>query len=146
MQSKNVIKRAGDGHWLDVLGMKVKFLCDAEDTNGQYSNMLNTVPTDKGAPPHKHPWDEAFYVLKGDIEFQVADERHRLSAGDYVLIPADHVHSFRGLSEEEGLILGFEVPSNSQKFFQEINDTVTDLPGDLGKMPDIGKRHQVTLL
>ena len=146
MQSKKVIKRAGDGQSLNVLGMKVKFLCSADDTNNQYSCALITVSSDTGTPPHKHPWDEAFYVLKGDIEFQLEDEQHKLTEGDYVLIPAGHIHSFRGSSEKEALILGFDVPSHSQDFFQEINDTVTNLPEDLGKMPDIGKRHQVTLV
>jgi len=145
MQSKKVIKRAGDGHWLNVLGMKMNFLCNPDDTNKQYSCALISVPLDRGTPPHKHPWDETFYVLKGDIEFMLEGEQHQLTEGDYVLIPADHVHSFRGLSEDEGLILGFDVPSHSQDFFQEINDTVTDLPEDLDKMPDIGRRHQVTL-
>lgn len=108
--------------------------------------MLNTVPKGLGAPPHSHPWDEAFYVLKGEVELRIDNGTQQLSPGDYVLVPANHVHGFTGLSDEEGLLILFESPSHSHQFFQEINDTVTSFPEDLDKMPDIGNRHQVTLL
>lgn len=146
MDINPVVKLASEGDWLNVLGMKIKFLCTSEDTDGRYSSLLNTVPKGLGAPPHRHPWDEAFYVVRGRVEFTVGEEKHTLGPGDYALAPANHVHSFTGLSEEEGLLLAFEVPSHSHQFFQEINDTVTSIPEDLPKMPDIGNRHQVTFV
>ena len=143
MDTSPIIKRADEGDWLNVLGMKIKFLCTSEDTQGRYSSMLNTVPKGLGAPPHSHPWDEAFYVLKGEVELRMADDTHQLSPGDYILVPANQVHAFTGLSDEEGLLIAYESPSHSHQFFQEINDTVTSIPEDLHKMPDIGKRHKV---
>jgi quercetin dioxygenase-like cupin family protein len=144
MESNVIVKKASDTDWLNVLGMKIKFLCSGEDTQGRYSSMLNTVPKGLGAPPHSHPWDEAFYVLKGEVELRIADAVHQLSVGDYVLVPANQVHAFTGLSAEEGLMLAFESPSHSRQFFQEINDSVQSIPEDLAKMPGIGQRHQVT--
>jgi quercetin dioxygenase-like cupin family protein len=146
MDSKAIVKRATDLRWLNVLGMKISFLCNSEDTDNRYSSMLNTVPKELGAPPHSHPWDEAFYVVKGEVELQLDDQRHQLKSGDYALVPANHVHAFRGLSDEEGLMITFESPSHSHRFFQEINDTVTRLPEDLSKMPAIGQRHQVKFI
>lgn len=146
MASHTVIKHRQDGEWLNVLGMRVKFLCTSEDTQGRYSSLLNTVPKDLGAPPHKHPWDEAFYVLKGEVELQVGDERHHLSEGDYVLVPANTVHAFKGLSDEEGLLIAFESPSHSHRFFQEIHDCIKVMPDDLEKVLAIGERHKVTML
>jgi len=135
---------AKDGEWLDVLGMKIKFLCTSEDSQGRYSSLLNTIPKGLGAPPHSHPWDEAFYVLKGEIEILMGEEQYRLSPGDYVRVPANCVHAFTGLSDEEGLLIAFESPSHSHLFFKEIHDTVKNIPEDLSKMPAIGDRHQVT--
>ncbi|GAA0853366.1 cupin domain-containing protein [Aliiglaciecola litoralis] len=146
MQTKAIIKHSTDGDWLKVLGMEIKFLCDSTDTNNRYSSMLNTVPKGTGAPPHFHPWDEAFYVLKGEIELRLDDDVHTLTKGDYALVPANRVHAFTGLSEEEGLMIAFESPSHSHMFFQEINDTVTNIPEDLHKMPDIGNRHKVSFV
>ena len=146
MTSKLIVKHDNDGQWLQVLGMQIKFLCTSDDTQGRYSSMLNTVPKGLGAPPHQHPWDEAFYVVKGQVEVQLDGQSICLNPGDYVLVPANHTHAFTGLSDEEGLMIAFESPSHSQEFFQEINDTVQTLPDDLYKMPDIGKRHQVTFV
>jgi quercetin dioxygenase-like cupin family protein len=146
MTSKAVIKKHSDKDWLNVLGMQLKFLCTSEDTNGKYSTMLNTVPKGLGAPPHMHPWDEAFYVLKGEVEISLNGEVHQLSTGDYILVPANTAHSFKGLSDEEGLMIAFESPSHSHKFFQEINENIQSMPEDLEKMLDIGERHKVTFM
>ncbi|RUO56826.1 cupin domain-containing protein [Pseudidiomarina homiensis] len=146
MSTRSVIMHDNQGEWLNVLGMRVKFLCTSEDTQGRYSSLLNTVPKGLGAPPHKHPWDEAFYVLKGEVELQIGDERHHLAAGGYVLVPANTVHAFKGLSDEEGLLIAFESPSHSHLFFKEINDTIQAMPDDLDKVLAIGERHQVTMV
>ncbi|MGY0592056.1 MAG: cupin domain-containing protein [Paraglaciecola chathamensis] len=146
MAIQPIIKRAQEGKWLNVLGMQLQFLCTSDDTQGRYSSMLNTVPKGCGAPPHQHPWDEAFYVLKGEVEFQVGDEVYLLKPGDYILSPADITHAFTGMSDEEGLMIAFESPGHSHRFFKEINDTVTELPNDLVKMPEIGQRHKVTFV
>lgn len=144
MQTKNIVKHANEGEWLNVLGMRIQFLCTSDDTQKRYSSMLNTVPKGLGAPPHSHPWDEAFYILKGQVELCVGDTTHQLSVGDYALVPANQVHSFNGLSDEEGTMILFESPSHSQEFFQEINDTIVNIPDDLSKIPGIGERHQVS--
>ncbi|WP_339725595.1 cupin domain-containing protein [uncultured Paraglaciecola sp.] len=146
MTSNAIVKLKHQGEWLNVLGMQIKYLCTSEDTQGKYSSMLNTVPKGCGAPPHSHPWDEAFYVLKGHIELRLDDETHQLGVGDYVLVPANHVHAFNGLSDEEGLMFAFESPANAHGFFKEINDRVCNIPEDLAKMPDIGKRHKVSFV
>ncbi|WP_412971777.1 cupin domain-containing protein [Glaciecola sp. MF2-115] len=146
MTTEAIISHSSDGEWFNVLGMQIKFLCTAENSQGRYSSMLNTVPKNTGAPPHKHPWDEAFYILKGEVELCINKQRHHLKTGDYALVPANTEHSFTGLSDEEGLMIAFESPSHSHKFFQEINDTVQTIPDDLHKMPGIGERHQVTFL
>lgn len=141
-----LVALANDGEWLDVLGMKIKFLCTSEDSQGRYSSLLNTLPKGLGAPPHSHPWDEAFYVLKGNMEMLVGEDRHRLGPGDYVRVPANCVHAFTGLSDEEGLVIAFESPSHSHLFFKEIHETIKVIPDDLNKMPAIGERHQVTFV
>lgn len=146
MTRNKIIKTGEQGDWLNVLGMQLKFLCTSDDTDSQYSSMINTVPKGFGAPPHSHPWDEAVYVLKGEIEFLIDDEIRVLKAGDFLLTPANNKHAFTGVSEEEALMLAFDVPGHSHKFFQDINDQIKSIPQDLAKMPEIGDRHQVTFI
>ena len=146
MVTQPIVRSAGEGEWLGVLGMKIKILCTSDDSQGRYSSMLNTIPQGLGAPPHSHPWDEAFYVLKGEVEMLFGENRHHLYPGDYARVPADCVHAFTGLSGEEGLVIAFESPSHSHLFFEEIHRTIRSIPEDLSKVPAIGLRHQVTFI
>lgn len=143
MNSKPIVKHAGDGDWLNILGMKIKFLSTSKDTQNRHSSMLNTVPKGLGAPLHSHPWDETFYIIEGEIELTIGERQYHLFPGDYALVPANEIHAFKGLSDQDGLMILFESPSHSQAFFQEINDTVKLIPDDLGKMQSIGDKNQV---
>jgi hypothetical protein len=40
--------------------------------------LLQEGPEASGPPPHSHPWDESFYVVKGKIEFGIG-ARHGLA-------------------------------------------------------------------
>ena len=44
-------------------------------TDGAISVVDNTLPAHWDGPPlHHHPFDEAFYVLEGEITFQLREE------------------------------------------------------------------------
>jgi mannose-6-phosphate isomerase-like protein (cupin superfamily) len=99
-----------------------------------------------GPTPHHHPWDEAYYVLAGELDFQVGDRQRRVGAGDFVYAPGGTVHAFFGASEEPARLLIFDAPAHAEMFFKELEREVRQLPDDLRKMPAIGARHQVTFL
>ena len=55
---------------------------------------LRPYPGDQ-APPHiHHKGDEAFCVVDGQLEVLCGTTRHRLGAGDYLVVPAGTVHTF----------------------------------------------------
>src|SRR6516162_5038300 len=54
---------------LHVLGTQVRFLCEAQDTGNAWSLMEVTLPLGSGPPPHKHTWDEAYFVTAGEVQF-----------------------------------------------------------------------------
>jgi quercetin dioxygenase-like cupin family protein len=63
---------------------------------GSYEIFLQQGPEGSGPPPHSHPWDEASYVTKGEIEFGIEKEYARtLVPGSLVHIPAGTTHRFR---------------------------------------------------
>jgi len=62
-----VTVKAGEGNILNVLGMPLRFLCDAKDTAGAWSLMEEEIPLGHGPPPHRHDWDEAYYVIEGAL-------------------------------------------------------------------------------
>lgn len=138
-----VITRRGDGESLNILGTRARFLCTAEQTGKAWSLMEVVLPRHTGAPPHAHPWDEAYYVVAGEVKFVVGEEEHLVGAGDFLYAPADTLHAFEGHSDEAARVIIFDAPAHAAGFFRDVDAQVKTMPADLGKMLDIGARHQV---
>jgi quercetin dioxygenase-like cupin family protein len=51
-----------------------------------------------GPPLHHHAFDEAFYVLEGELTFQLGDERRTAGPGELVFAPGGAVHTLGNLS------------------------------------------------
>ena len=138
--------KAGERAPLNVLGMPLRFLCDARETGGNWSLFEEEVPLGMGPPPHRHDWDEAYYVLEGEIEFQIDGQPVKSTAGDFNYLPRNTVHGFKGASQSPARVLIFAAPAHGSEFFEEVNSEVRSLPEDLAKIPDIGRRHGITFL
>jgi mannose-6-phosphate isomerase-like protein (cupin superfamily) len=53
-------------------------------------------PLGGGPPAHHHnTYDEAFYVLSGEMEFRVDGETARVPAGSMAWVPRGAIHAFR---------------------------------------------------
>ena len=132
--------RQGEGEELPVLGAGVRFLCEAARTEGRFSLMEVELPKDEGPPPHDHPWDEAYYVLDGEVRFVVGDAVAVYRKGDFVYAPGGTVHSFKGASAAPARVLVFDAPAAAEKFFKEVAREVAS-PADHAKVPAIGLKH-----
>jgi quercetin dioxygenase-like cupin family protein len=51
-----------------------------------------------GPPRHFHPWDEAFYVIDGQVEVTVEGQSTIISTGGYVHIPAGSIHAYKNIT------------------------------------------------
>ncbi len=58
---------------LDVVGTKVTILASSSET-GTYGITFQKGEEGSGPPPHCHDWDEAFYVISGEVNFECAGE------------------------------------------------------------------------
>lgn len=141
-----VTVKAGEGHLLNVLGMPLRFLCDSKDTGDAWSLMEEDIPLGLGPPPHRHDWDEAYYVIEGELDFEMDGKPVRAKRGDFVYLPRNTVHSFKGASPSPARVLIFAVPAHSSAFFEDVNREVRTVPGDLAKVPAIGKRHGIEFM
>lgn len=138
--------KAGEPQVLNVLGMPLWFLCDADDTGGAWSLMEEMIPTGLGPPPHRHDWDEAYYVIEGALDFEIDGKPVRIDAGGFTYLPRNTVHGFKGASESETRVLIFAVPAHSSAFFKDVNREVRKVPDDLSQVPEIGRRHGIEFL
>jgi quercetin dioxygenase-like cupin family protein len=69
-----------------------------------------------GADKHRHPYDETFVVLVGDIEVIVDDEPRMLGAGTIAVVPAGAWHEFKNRSHDTSLMVNIHA---SPRIIQE---------------------------
>ena len=135
--------RSGEKVPLNVLGMPLRFLCDGRETGGAWSLFEEEVPLGMGPPPHRHDWDEAYYILGGEVDFEIDGQLVKSRTGDFNYLPRNTIHGFKGASEEPARVLIFAAPAHASDFFEEVNSAVRNLPDDLAKIPEIGRRHGI---
>ena len=135
--------KAGERRPLKVLGMPLTLLCEARETGGAWSLFEEDVPLGMGPPAHRHDWDEAYYILDGDVDFEIDGQTVRSSRGDFNYLPRNTVHGFKGASPSPAKVLIFAAPAHGTEFFQALNDEVRHLPEDASKIPEIGERHGI---
>ena len=76
---------------LDVVGVAITVLAPNTRT-GSYEITLQEGPEGAGPPPHSHPWDESFYVVRGSVMFSADGADHLAGPGTLVHVPAGTVH------------------------------------------------------
>ena len=59
----------------------------------------------KGADKHRHPYEEIFVILDGDIEVIVDGEIQMVGSGKIALIPANSWHEFKNRSDHAALMV-----------------------------------------
>jgi quercetin dioxygenase-like cupin family protein len=133
-----MIVKSNEVQSLHVLGTQVRFLCEARDTNSAWSLMEVTLPLNAGPPAHKHSWDEAYFIIDGEVEFMVGERRFAATVGDFLYTPGNLVHGFRGTSVQPARVLIFDAPAHAGAFFKRVDREVRDLPRELSKVLEIG--------
>jgi mannose-6-phosphate isomerase-like protein (cupin superfamily) len=138
--------KAGQRQALNILGMPLTMLCEARETGGAWSLFEEEVPLGMGPPPHRHDWDEAYYILDGEVDFTIDGSPVRSSTGDFNYLPRGTVHGFKGASDLPARVLIFAAPAHGSEFFQEISREIRSLPEDGPKIPEIGRRHGIEFM
>ena len=104
-----------------VAGVIYTFLTTGEDTNGAYALIHATVPPGSGPPPHIHRReDEAFFVLEGQLSFQVDGRSLPATTGIRVTLPKGTLHAFKNTGTTPAKVLILVNPSGLEKYFEEV--------------------------
>ena len=127
---------------LNVVGEKITVLAPADRTGG-YEIFLQDGPPDTGPPPHSHPWDETFYVIRGDVEFMIADKSQIAKSGTLVHLPAGTIHSFR-CGREGALMISVTSSKGASQLFAAIDREIPPGPPDVEKIISVISANGVT--
>lgn len=120
MSNPPVLRQATEGRTVAVVGDVYRFLATGEDTNGKYAMWEAIVPPGGGPPPHVHSREEeGFYVLEGEISFQLGDERIVTKAGTFLNMPVGTPHGFKNESHAPARMLISVAPAGLEQMFFE---------------------------
>jgi quercetin dioxygenase-like cupin family protein len=123
-QVANVPAETGEAYW--VMGHRFTYLVTGAESGGSYFTVIVNVKPDEGPPPHIHHLEEEqFYVLDGELTFQVDGQMYRLQKGDFIHIPRETVHAFRNGPEPARVLATFS-PAGIEGFFREVGEPAQD--------------------
>jgi quercetin dioxygenase-like cupin family protein len=92
-----------------------KVLLRGEESDGQVAIV---DLSGGGRPPlHHHDFDEAFYVLEGELTFQLGDEVFTRAAGDLAFAPRGVAHTYANLSGAPARALMVITPAGFERYF-----------------------------
>jgi quercetin dioxygenase-like cupin family protein len=87
--------RRGEGEARWWLGGLAEIKATAEQTGGLLSLIEITEPPNAAAPLHvHHREDEGFWILEGDVTFEVGDATIEATAGDFAFGPRGIPHGY----------------------------------------------------
>ena len=97
------------------------------EAGGQFGVFESVLPPGAGPALHRHQrYDEAFYVLAGQIEYQVGDRRVMATAGTFVFAPARSAHGFRNVGASKGRHLVITAPAEALDMIEAVYSVAPD--------------------
>ncbi|MEW6119784.1 MAG: cupin domain-containing protein [Pseudomonadota bacterium] len=150
MSDENALIRPAESQpeWR-VLDDRLRVLATLAQTDGQYELFVVDGPEGSGPPPHRHPWEEAFFVTDGELDVQVGEIRAHVAAGDYVRIPAHTTHTFR-VTTPQARFLALTLPAeeagrSASGFFETMHREIPFPPPSFEAVCAVAERNGVTL-
>lgn len=145
MATTHVVTTAADRpRPLNVVGTKVTVLAAASQ-NGAYGITFQEGEEGSGPPPHRHDWDEAFYVISGLVHFTCGDDAYDCAAGTLVHIPRNTVHGFNYGAGGGTMLELTSHDGTSSEMFTAVDATIDPDKPDFEKMLEVIQRNGVTV-
>lgn len=107
---------------LDILGETGLVKLAGADTNNTVAVIHLTAPKLSGPPLHRHSReDEWFYVLDGELVWEVDGQRFSGGRGASAFAPRGTAHTFQNFRDETARLLVMLSPAGLERFFEEVS-------------------------
>ncbi len=144
MPAPFVVTPADAPNSLKVVGEEITVLASGART-GSYEIFRQSGPENSGPPPHNHPWDEAFYVVAGEIAFGFDGKEMIAAPGTLVHLPAGSTHWFR-FGKGGGEMISMTSRAGAAQMFTDFDRQISPENPDLGKLVEVGRLHGLTVV
>jgi quercetin dioxygenase-like cupin family protein len=133
---------------LNIVGEETLVKVSAADADGQLAAFHLVAPPMSGPPRHVHTReDEWFYVLEGELVFELDGERHTVGAGGSVWLRRGVVHAYQNFTAGDARLLIVTTPGAFSEFFVELSAATP--PGGMPPfevLGALGEKYGITTL
>jgi quercetin dioxygenase-like cupin family protein len=147
MNRKAVIRTPGDTQGVKLSGQPMGFLVTGEDT--KYTSMFDwTLPPRFATGLHVHRvQEETFYVLEGECDWQIGEQRIRAVPWTYVFIPPGVPHNISNTTYKPARVIMTVSPPGHEKYFEELAQVVASgSPPDAKVIGELRSRYDTDQL
>jgi quercetin dioxygenase-like cupin family protein len=111
----------GKGEELNVAGSQIFHKVKSEDTDGVFSVVEIVTPQGKGVALHVHEReDELVYLLEGEIEVTLGNEKMKAVPGVMALLPRGIPHGYTSVGNKPSRLLDTILPGQFDNYFVEL--------------------------
>jgi mannose-6-phosphate isomerase-like protein (cupin superfamily) len=118
-----------------------RVLLRSDETDGEVSVIeLNPSPDRPGPKLHHHGFDEAFYVMEGELTFRLRDELFTRGPGEIAFAPRGVPHTYANLSGQPARALLVCTPAGFERYFDKIAARIAGVeppPEASGPIPEV---------
>ena len=134
-----IIRGPGEGKVVGVLRDQSTFKVMSEETGGAYAILEQKIPPGHGPPLHVHRHEtEVFYVLEGQFEVTVGEQKVAAPAGALVVGPR-----IRNVGSQDARLLLTVIPGRFANYFIDV-DGVDD--GDHAAIKALVAKYDAEIL
>ena len=129
---------------LNAGGFMITVLASRSDAS-HYEIFHQSGPEGKGPGPHFHPWDEALYILEGELICGVDVVETVARPGALIHVPGGSTHWFR-FGSGGGSVLAITSQGNASALFTEYDQGVDWASADREQLIGVAARHGQTII
>ena len=121
------LQKPTTGATVAIVGDVYRFVATGADTDGKYAQWEAIVPPGGGPPPHTHSREEeGFYIIEGEVTFQIGEQRLVATAGTFANMPVGLPHAFKNEGDQPARMLITVAPAGLETMFLECGVSVPE--------------------
>lgn len=127
IQQQPIISPPDGGDRLNLGGSEVLHRAKSAETDGVFSvvELVNEPGTGASLHVHEHE-DELVYVLEGEVEVTLGDDKMKAGPGVMALLPRGIAHGFTNAGATPSRVLDVILPGNFDQYFADMHNLYLD--------------------